>query len=44
MIASLIAGNAVLTTLDLRYNDLGDEGEKAIRDAVSEREGFELTM
>ena len=28
----------------LSYNNLGDEGEKAIHDAVSGREGFELEM
>ena len=44
MIASLIAGNGVLKHLDLRYNDLGDEGKGAIRDAVSRREGFKLEM
>ena len=34
----------VLTTLDLRYNDLGDEAKGVIRDAVSGRVGFELKM
>ena len=33
-----------LTSIDLSDNNLGDEGEKAIHDAVSGREGFELQM
>ena len=37
--------NEVLTTLDLRLNfGIGDEGKKAIQDAVSGREGFKLMM
>ena len=44
VIASLIAGNEVLKSIDLRVNNLGDEGEEAIRDAVSGREGFKLEM
>jgi len=34
----------VLNNIDLRYNDLGDEGKGVIRDAVSGRVGFELKM
>ena len=34
----------VLTTLDLRANDLGDEAKGVIRDAVSGRKGFKLEM
>ena len=34
----------VLKNIDLSYNNLGDEGRKAIHDAVSGREGFELEM
>ena len=45
VIASLIAGNGVLTTLDLRDNDcMGSKGRGVIRDAVSGREGFKLQM
>ena len=44
VIASLMVGNEVLATLDLRANDLGDEGKGVIRDAVSGRVGFELKM
>ena len=36
--------NRVLTKLDLEYNDLGDAGEKAVREAVKDRSGFELHM
>ena len=36
--------NEVLKNIDLSPNNLGDEGEKAIHDAVSGREGFELVM
>ena len=32
------------TSLNLDYNNLGDEGKGAIRDAVSGRVGFELRM
>ena len=43
-IAEYVSGSGVLTTLDLRGNDLGDEGKGVIRDAVSGREGFKLKM
>ena len=36
--------NRVLTKLDLEYNDLGDAGEKAVRDAVKDRSGFVLEL
>ena len=39
-----IAANGVLTSLDVRVNNLGDEGETAIRKAVEGREGFDLKM
>ena len=44
-LASALRVNEVLTTLDLRLNfSIGDEGKKAIQDAVSGREGFKLMM
>ena len=43
-IAEALRGNEVLKNIDLSYNNLGDEGRKAIHDAVSGREGFELEM
>ena len=30
--------------LDVRYNRLGDEGEAAIREAASSKEGFKLLI
>ena len=45
VLASALRVNEVLTTLDLRLNfSIGDEGKKAIQDAVSGREGFKLMM
>jgi len=43
-LASALRVNGVLTILNLCDNDLGDEGEGVIRDAVSGRVGFELEM
>ena len=43
-IAKALEVNEVLKRLDIRANDLGNEGEGAIRDAVSGREGFKLEM
>ena len=43
-IGKALAINAVLKTLIINYNNLGDEGERVIRDAVSGRVGFELEM
>ena len=43
-LASALRVNAVLKSIDLRFNRLGDEGKGAIRDAVSGRVGFELKM
>ncbi|EOD28934.1 hypothetical protein EMIHUDRAFT_254013 [Emiliania huxleyi CCMP1516] len=43
-IAEYVSGSGVLKNIHLSYNNLGDEGEKAIQDAVSGREGFELEM
>ena len=36
--------NAVLATLNLRVNTIGEEGVAAIAEAVSGKEGFELIM
>jgi hypothetical protein len=38
--------NRVVTKLNLFYNNLGDTGEKAVRDAVKEKDriGFELML
>ena len=36
--------NRVLTKLNLKYNSMGDAGEKAVRDAVKDRSGFELEL
>ena len=33
-----------LTKLDARFNNLGDEGEAALRKAVEGRAGFELML
>ena len=44
MLAKLVEGSAVLKSIDLRFNGLGDEGKGAIRDAVSGRVGFVLEM
>ena len=44
-IAEALRANEVLTSIDLRRrNNLGDEGKKAIQDAVSGRGGFKLEM
>ena len=40
---ALKSGKAVLKMLDLRYNSMGD-AEQLVRDAVSGRDGFELSM
>ena len=44
VVAYIVSVSEVLTTLDLYANDLGDEGKRAIRDAVSGRVGFKLEM
>ena len=44
VLAKLVEGSAVLKSIDLRFNGLGDEGKGAIRDAVSGRVGFKLEM
>ena len=36
--------NRVLTKLDIQVNNMGDEGEKAVRDAVKDRSGFVLEL
>ena len=42
--AALSEGTAVLTKLNARGNDVGDEGEKVLRDAAEGREGFRLLL
>ena len=45
VVAELTKVSGVLKALDIGgFNDLGDEGARAIRDAVSGREGFELKI
>jgi hypothetical protein len=37
--------STLLSKLDLRFNrNMGDAGEKAVRDAVKDRSGFELML
>ena len=43
-IAEALKVNAVLTKLHLEYNNLGEAGKKAVRDAVKDRSGFELEL
>ena len=43
-IAEALKVTAVLTKLNLEYNDMGDAGKKAVRDAVKDRSGFELEL
>ena len=43
-IAEALKVNPVLTKLDLKYNLLGEAGEKAVRDAVKDRSGFVLEL
>ena len=43
-IAEALKVNPVLTKLDLEYNNLGEAGEKAVRDAVKDRSGFVLEL
>ena len=40
----LLFSRVVLTKLDARFNGLGDEGEKVLRDAAEGREGFQLLL
>ena len=42
--AALSEGTAVLTKLNARYNGLGYEGEKVLRDAAEGCEGFQLLL
>ena len=44
LIVSDLKVNPVLTKLYLYNNNLGDAGEKAVREAVKDRSGFELCM
>ena len=41
-IADALLGNAFMTSLDVSFNRLGEEGVKLLEDAVREREGFKL--
>ena len=43
-IADALLVNAELTALDMRYNQLGDEGEVLLRQAVQRRSGFDLKL
>ena len=43
-IAEALKVNPVLTKLDLQYNNLGDAGKQAVREAVKGRSGFELYL
>ena len=43
-IAEALKVNPVLTKLYLWGNNMGETGEKAVRDAVKDRSGFELGM
>ena len=44
VIASLIGANGSLTSLDVTYNQLGEEGRAMVNDAVKGREGFTLKL
>ena len=44
MIAEALKVNPVLTKLYLGRNNMGETGEKAVRDAVKDRSGFELKL
>ena len=43
-IAEALKVNPVLTKLDLRNNNMGEAGEKAVRDTVKDRSGFVLEL
>jgi hypothetical protein len=36
--------SAVLTHCDVRYNNMGEEAQAVLREAVKGREGFELVL
>ena len=44
LIAKLIEVNGVMKKMNVRLNRLGDAGQRALKDAVSGREGFELLV
>ena len=44
VLAELIEGNSVLTSLSLKYNNLGAEIEIVLQNAVAGRVGFELPL
>ena len=43
-LAPALAANGALTKIDVRYNELGDDGKAALRKAVEGRSGFELVL
>ena len=43
-IAEALKVNPVLTKLDLMYNNLGEAGKQAVRDAVKDRSGFVFSV
>ena len=43
-IAEALKVNPVLTKLNLGWNNLGEAGEKAVREAVKDRSGFVLEL
>ena len=42
LLSMLVKVSAVLNKLDVRYNNLGDEGKRALQESAEGREGFEL--
>jgi hypothetical protein len=44
VIAKCIEVNGVLTSLDIRWNGLGEAGKVLLRDAVNSKPGFALQM
>ena len=43
-IANVLEGNGSLMSLDVTYNQLGEEGRAMVSDAVKGREGFTLKL
>ena len=43
-VAGALKVNGSLTSLDVRYNQLGEEGRAMVNDAVKGREGFTLKL
>ena len=42
--AAYLAVSASLTKIDVRWNEMGDDGEAALQKAVEGRSGFELVL